>query len=100
MQLSYGGGGVPVRALEAISWGVTAFDWRVAVTGPAWGVSTGEIAHNSPSLPARDGPGAALRQRQRRQDLFSAVEPFGGRLIETNLNEDDIKALRKALANS
>jgi len=59
-----------VRALGAIRWGVTAFDWRMAVKGPAWGASTGEIAHNAPSLPARDGPGAALRQRQRRQDLL------------------------------
>jgi len=30
-------------------------------------------------------------------DFVSAVEPFGGKLIETDLNEDDIKALRKAL---
>jgi len=40
------------------------------VKGPAWGASTGEIAHNAPSPPARDGLGAALRQRQRRQDLL------------------------------
>ena len=30
-------------------------------------------------------------------DFASAVEPFGGKLIQTNLNEDDIKALRKGL---
>jgi uncharacterized membrane protein len=30
-------------------------------------------------------------------DFVSAVEPFGGKIIETDLNEDDIKALRKAL---
>jgi len=30
-------------------------------------------------------------------DFVSAVEPFGGKIIETNLDEDDIKALRKAL---
>ena len=30
-------------------------------------------------------------------DFVSAVEPFGGKIIETNLNEDDVKALRKAL---
>jgi len=46
-----------VRALGAIGWSVTAFDWRVAVKGPAWGASSGEIARNAASLPARDGPG-------------------------------------------
>jgi len=30
-------------------------------------------------------------------DFGTAVEPFGGKIIETDLNEDDIKALRKAL---
>jgi uncharacterized membrane protein len=30
-------------------------------------------------------------------DFLSAVEPFGGELIETNLDEKDVKALRKAL---
>jgi len=30
-------------------------------------------------------------------DFVSAVEPFGGRIVETDLNEDDIAALRKAL---
>jgi len=30
-------------------------------------------------------------------DFTSAVTPFGGTVIETNLNDDDIKALRKAL---
>ena len=30
-------------------------------------------------------------------DFFSAVEPFGGEVIDTNLNEDDIKAIRKAM---
>jgi uncharacterized membrane protein len=30
-------------------------------------------------------------------DFASAVEPFGGKLIQTDLNEDDIKALRKGL---
>jgi len=29
--------------------------------------------------------------------FVSAVEPFGGRIIQTDLNEDDIKALRKAM---
>jgi hypothetical protein len=43
---------------------------------PAWGASTGEITHNAPSLAARDGPGAALRRRQRRQDLFDGQDLF------------------------
>ena len=30
-------------------------------------------------------------------DFVSAVEPFGGKIIETDLDEDDIKALRKGL---
>jgi len=30
-------------------------------------------------------------------DFTSAVEPFGGKVIETNLDEKDVKALRKAL---
>ena len=30
-------------------------------------------------------------------DFTSAVEPFGGKVIETNLNENEVSALRKAL---
>jgi len=30
-------------------------------------------------------------------DFTSAVEPFGGKIIQTNLNEDEVNALRKAL---
>ena len=30
-------------------------------------------------------------------NFVSAVEPYGGKIIETDLNEDDIKALKKAL---
>jgi uncharacterized membrane protein len=30
-------------------------------------------------------------------DFTSAVQPFGGKVIETNLNDNDIKALRKNL---
>jgi uncharacterized membrane protein len=30
-------------------------------------------------------------------DFTSAVEPFGGKVIETDLNENDIKALQKAI---
>jgi uncharacterized membrane protein len=31
-------------------------------------------------------------------DFTAAVQPFGGRIIETNLDEKDIKALKKALS--
>jgi uncharacterized membrane protein len=30
-------------------------------------------------------------------DFVSAVEPYGGKIVETNLNEDDIKALKNAM---
>jgi len=30
-------------------------------------------------------------------DFTTAVEPFGGKVIETNLNEKEVDALRKAL---
>lgn len=30
-------------------------------------------------------------------DFYTAVEPFGGEVIDTDLDEDDIKAIRKAL---
>jgi uncharacterized membrane protein len=30
-------------------------------------------------------------------DFTSAVEPFGGKIVQTDLNDDDIKALRKDL---
>jgi uncharacterized membrane protein len=30
-------------------------------------------------------------------DFVTAVEPYGGQIIETDLDEDDIKAIRKAL---
>jgi uncharacterized membrane protein len=33
-------------------------------------------------------------------DFASAIEPYGGTVIESDLDEDDIKALRKALRNA
>ena len=30
-------------------------------------------------------------------DFVSAVEPFGGKIVETDLDENDIKALKKGL---
>jgi len=33
-------------------------------------------------------------------DFGSVFEPFGGKIIDTNLNEDDVKAIRKKLKHS
>ena len=33
-------------------------------------------------------------------DFTSAVQPSGGKVIETNLDDNDVKALRKALKKS
>jgi uncharacterized membrane protein len=33
-------------------------------------------------------------------DFASPVQPFGGKVIETNLDDKDVKALRKALKKS
>lgn len=33
-------------------------------------------------------------------DFTSAVEPYGGKVVETDLNADDIKALRNSLKQS
>lgn len=33
-------------------------------------------------------------------EFVSAVEPLGGKIIQTNLNEDDVKAIQKALRKS
>ena len=33
-------------------------------------------------------------------DFGSVFEPYGGKIIDTNLNEDDVKAIRKKLKHS
>ena len=33
-------------------------------------------------------------------DFTSTIEPFGGKVIQTDLNEDDVKALRKAMKSA
>ena len=62
---------------------------------------------NSRSTPALDDFAASLDnntsaliligEQATLADFTSAVEPFGGKIIQTDLDEDDIKALRKAM---
>ena len=82
-----------------------------ALAGAAVGGSLGalmgaddEIAFDDPRLDdfaaALDRDTSALvlvGEETTLADFVSAFEPFGGRIIETDLDEKDIKALRKAL---
>jgi uncharacterized membrane protein len=82
-----------------------------ALAGAAMGGSVGalfgvtdEIAFDDPRLDdfaaslAKDTSALILvGEKATIADFTSAVQPFGGRVIETNLNDDDVKALRKAL---
>jgi len=71
--------------------------------GALFGV-TGEIAFDDPRLDdlaaslAKDTSALILvGEKATIADFTSAVQPFGGKVIETNLNDDDVKALKKAL---
>jgi uncharacterized membrane protein len=71
--------------------------------GATFGVA-GEVAVDDPRLDdfaaslAKDTSALILVAEQATIAAFtSAVAPFGGKVIETNLNGDDVKALRKAL---
>jgi uncharacterized membrane protein len=82
-----------------------------ALAGAAVGGSMGalfgigdEVAFDDPKLDAfaaslaKDTSALILvGEKVTLADFTSAVTPFGGKVIETNLNEDDVKALRKAL---
>jgi len=82
-----------------------------AMAGAAMGGSVGalfgatdEIAFDDPRLDdfaaslAKDTSALVLvGEKATLADFTSAVVPFGGKVIETNLNDDDVKALRKAL---
>jgi uncharacterized membrane protein len=66
-----------------------------------------EIAFDDPKLDdfaaslARDSSALVLvGEAPTLADFTSAVAPFGGKIIETNLDEKDVKALRKALKNT
>lgn len=65
--------------------------------------AAGEVALDDPRLDefaaslAKDSSALVLVAEQPSiADFASAVAPFGGKVIETNLNEGDIKTLRKA----
>jgi uncharacterized membrane protein len=78
-----------------------------AVMGGSMGAMFGvgdEIAFDDPRLDefaaslAKDTSALILvGERATIADFTSAVEPFGGRVIETNLDDKDVAALRKAL---
>ena len=82
-----------------------------AMAGAAMGGSVGalfgvgdEIAFDDPRLDdfanslAKDTSALILvGEKASLLDFTSAVEPFGGKVIETNLDDKDIKALKKAL---
>jgi uncharacterized membrane protein len=85
-----------------------------ALAGAAVGGSVGallgvsdEIAFDDPRLDdfasSLDKDTSALilvGEKPSLADFTSAVEPFGGKVIETNLDDNDVKALRKALKKS
>jgi len=71
--------------------------------GAMFGVGD-EIAFDDPKLDdfaaslAKDTSALVLvGERASIADFTSAVEPYGGRVIETNLDDKDVTALRKAL---
>jgi len=82
-----------------------------ALAGAAMGGSMGalfgltdEIAFDDPKLDdfaaslAKDTSALILVAEEATiADFTAAVAPFGGKVIQTNLNEKDVKALRKAL---
>jgi uncharacterized membrane protein len=82
-----------------------------ALAGAAVGGSVGamagvadEVAFDDPRLDdfaaslAKDTSALiVVGERPTIADFTSAVQPFGGKVIETNLNDADVEALRKAL---
>jgi len=101
-----------------LGWGVVAGGLVGALAGPGGalaGATLGgyvgavagagvEIAFDDPALDdfaaslQRDSSALILiGEEETLGDFLSAVEPFGGEVIETNLDEKDVKALRKAL---
>ena len=85
-----------------------------ALAGAAAGGSLGamvgvgdEVAFDDPRLDdfaaslAKDTSALILvGEKPSLADFTSAVQPFGGKVIETNLDDKDVKALRKALKKS
>ena len=103
---------------KGLCWGAVAGGLVGALAGPG-GVLAGaalggyvgaidglgvEIAFDDPALDdfaeslQRDTSALILiGEEATLSDFLSAVEPFGGEVIETTLDEKDVKALRKAL---
>ncbi len=85
-----------------------------ALAGAAVGGSIGALFGVSDDIefddPKLDDLAAALRndtsalvlvgEETTLADFVTAVEPLGGEIIETDLDDDDIKALRKALSKT
>ena len=78
-----------------------------AAVGGSMGVAVGatnELVFDDPRLDdftaslAKDTSALILvGEKPSIADFTSAVQPFGGKVIETNLDDNDVKALRKAL---
>ena len=106
------------QAGEGLGWGVVAGGLVGALAGPGGalvGATLGgyvgavagagvEIALEDPALDdfaeslQRDTSALiVVGEEATLGDFLSAVEPFGGEVIETTLDEKDVKALRKAL---
>jgi uncharacterized membrane protein len=104
------GAGTGVGAVTGALLGVLAGPGG-ALAGAAMGGSLGalfgltdEVAFDDPRLDdfanslAKDTSALILvGEKASIADFTSAVQPFGGKVIETNLDDDDIKALKKAL---
>jgi uncharacterized membrane protein len=78
-----------------------------AAVGGSVGAVSGAVGESILSDPRLDDFAASLAndtsalilvgERASILDFTSAVEPFGGKVIETNLNEKDVKALKQLL---
>ncbi len=80
-----------------------------ALGGSLWGMMGGltDIALDDPALDdfaeslSKDTSALVLvADDSLLADYEAAVAPLGGKLIKTNINEDDVKAIKKALKNS
>jgi uncharacterized membrane protein len=86
-----GPGGVAAGAAVGGSMGaVSGAATEIALDDPRLDEFTASLAKDTSAL-------ILVGEKPSILDFTSAVEPFGGKVIETNLNENDVKALRKAL---
>ena len=100
--------GVVTGALVGALLGPAGAAAGAAMGGSVGAVSGGvsEVALDDPRLDdfaaslAKDTSALILvGERASILDFTSAVEPFGGKVIETNLDEKDVKALKKSLSH-